>query len=179
VEYALTAQQWRRIKGFLPGKASDCGVTAKDNRLFVEAVLWMARNGARWRALPKAYGDWHSVYVRFARWAKAGIWNRLFEALSADADFVGFLLIVPLLSVTRFIPENRTYIVGWEVDPPDQIATNTGEPTGFAVELVREGARRSGIRLKWVKHRESSEAALRSKAVVLRKNFVRDKIALP
>ena len=37
--------------------------------------------------LPKAYGDWHSVYVRFARWAKAGIWNRLFEALSADADF--------------------------------------------------------------------------------------------
>ena len=80
---------------------------------------------------------------------------------------VGFLLIVPLLSVTRFIPENRTFIVGWEVDPPDQIATNTGEPTGFAVELVREGARRRGIRLKWVKHRESSEAALRSKAVDL------------
>jgi transposase len=85
--YVLTAQQWRRIVGFLPGKASDRGVTAKDNRVFVEAVLWMARNGARWRALPKAYGDWHSVYVRFARWAKAGIWNRLFEALSADADF--------------------------------------------------------------------------------------------
>jgi transposase len=85
--YALTAQQWRRIVGFLPGKASDRGVTAKDNRLFVEAVLWMARNGARWRALPKASGDWHSVYVRFARWAKAGIWNRRFEALSADADF--------------------------------------------------------------------------------------------
>jgi putative transposase len=53
----------------------------------VEAVLWMARNGAPWRALPKAYGDWHSVYVRFARWAKAGTWNRLFDALSADADF--------------------------------------------------------------------------------------------
>jgi transposase len=53
----------------------------------VEAVLWMARNGARWRALPKTYGDWHSVYVRFARWAKAGTWNRLFEALSADTDF--------------------------------------------------------------------------------------------
>jgi len=87
MDYALTAQQWRRIEGFLPGKASDRGVTAKDNRLFVEAVLWMARNGARWRALPKAYGDWHSVYVRFARWAKVGIWNRLFEALSADADF--------------------------------------------------------------------------------------------
>ena len=80
---------------------------------------------------------------------------------------VGFLLIVSLLSVTRFIPENRTYIIGWEVDPPDQVATNTGEPTGFAVELVREAARRRGIRLKWVKHPESSEAALRSKAVDL------------
>jgi hypothetical protein len=80
---------------------------------------------------------------------------------------VGFLLIVSLLSVTRFIPEIRTYIVGWEEDPPDQIATNTSEPTGFAVELVREGARRRGIRLKWVKHRESSEAALRSKAIDL------------
>jgi ABC-type amino acid transport substrate-binding protein len=81
---------------------------------------------------------------------------------------VAFLLVVGFLfSVTRFIPENRTYIVGWEEDPPDQIATNTSEPTGFAVELVREGARRRGIRLKWVKHRESSEAALRSKAVDL------------
>ena len=71
MEYPLTAQQWHRIEGFLPGEASDCGVTAKDNRLFVEAVLWMARNGARWRVLPEAYGDWHSVYVRFARWAKS------------------------------------------------------------------------------------------------------------
>jgi transposase len=53
----------------------------------VEAVLWMARNGARWRALPKAYGDWHSVYVRFALWAKAGIWNRLFEARRSRGCF--------------------------------------------------------------------------------------------
>ena len=80
---------------------------------------------------------------------------------------VALFVTVALLSVTRTAPENRTYVIGWEVDPPDQIATKTGEPTGFAVELVREAARRRGIRLKWVEHPESSEAALRSKAVDL------------
>src|SRR5438094_1946545 len=79
----------------------------------------------------------------------------------------GFLLIVPLLSVTRFIPENRTYVIGWEEGPPDQVATTSGEPTGFAVELVREAANRRGIRLQWVEHTESSELALLSKAVDL------------
>jgi hypothetical protein len=51
------------------------------------------------------------------------------------------------------------------VDPPDQVATKSGEPTGFAVELVREAAKRRGIRLQWVEHPESSEGALRGKAV--------------
>ena len=83
----LTDKQWEKIEDILPGKASDCGVTAKDNRLFVDAVLWMARNGARWRALPEAYGDWHSVYVRFARWAKLGIWHRVIGMLAANANF--------------------------------------------------------------------------------------------
>jgi hypothetical protein len=94
---------------------------------------------------------------------------------------VAFLVIVALLSIVRTTPENRKYIIGWEVDPPDQVATATEEPTGFAVELVREAARRRGIRLKWVQHPESSESALRSKAVDLwpmmtvtedRKNFL-------
>src|SRR4029077_13234080 len=61
----------------------------------------------------------------------------------------------------------RTYIIGWDVDPPDQVATKGGEPTGFAVELVREAAKRRGIRLKWGLHPESSEAALLSKSVDL------------
>jgi ABC-type amino acid transport substrate-binding protein len=80
---------------------------------------------------------------------------------------VAVLLIVALLRVIRITPENRTYIIGWDVDPPDQVATKSGEPTGFAVELVREAAKRRGIRLQWVEHPESSEAALRSKAVDL------------
>ena len=82
----LRDDQWERIKDLLPGKATDCGVTAKDNRLFVEAVLWMGRTGAPWRDLPAELGNWHTTYTRFSRWSKAGVWDRVFEAISQARD---------------------------------------------------------------------------------------------
>ena len=82
----LRDDQWERIKDLLPGKTTDCGVTAKDNRLFVEAVLWMGRTGAPWRDLPAELGNWHTTYTRFSRWSKAGVWGRVFEAISQDRD---------------------------------------------------------------------------------------------
>ena len=82
----LRDDQWHRIEGFLPGKATDCGVTAKDNRLFVEAVLWIIRTGSPWRDLPTDFGHWHRVYVRYSRWSKKGIWNRVFTMMSDDPD---------------------------------------------------------------------------------------------
>jgi transposase len=83
----LTDSQWSRIEQMLPGKATDCGVTAKDNRLFVEAVLWVARTGSPWRDLPESFGVWNSVYQRFARWSNTGVWHRVFTELVKDADF--------------------------------------------------------------------------------------------
>ena len=53
---------WRRLEGHLPGKISDCGVTAKDNRLFLEAVFWRVRTGSPWRGLPAAFGNWNSQF---------------------------------------------------------------------------------------------------------------------
>ncbi len=88
----LRNDQWDRIEHLLPGKASDRGVTAKDNRLFVEAVLWIARTGSPWRDLPPQLGDWHNVYTRFSRWGKTGIWQRVTEAVSTDADLQALLL---------------------------------------------------------------------------------------
>ena len=70
----------------LPGKPGDCGVTAKGNRLFTEAVLWMGRTGAPWRDLPPKFGPWHNVYVRFARWRDKGVWQRISTAVSQDPD---------------------------------------------------------------------------------------------
>lgn len=78
--------QWARIKDLLPGKVTDPGVTAKDNRLFLEAVLWIARTGSPWRDLPRALGDWHTTYTRFSRWGNKGVWQRLIEAVRDDVD---------------------------------------------------------------------------------------------
>ncbi|WP_425559229.1 IS5 family transposase [Kistimonas scapharcae] len=83
----LQDHQWERIKDLLPGKRSDCGVTAKCNRVFLEAVLLIARTGAPWRDLPQEFGKWHSVYVRYDRWCQKGIWVDVFEELSRDRDF--------------------------------------------------------------------------------------------
>ena len=84
--YELTATQWKRLERLLPGKAGDPGRTAADNRLFVNGVLWVLRSGAHWCDLPERYGKWKSAHQRFARWAKAGVWERVFEALIDDAD---------------------------------------------------------------------------------------------
>lgn len=88
----LRDDQWERIKDLLLGKATDCGVTAKDNRLFLEAVLWIARTGSPWRDLPPALGNWHAAYTRFSRWGKKGDWQRVIEALSDDADLEALLI---------------------------------------------------------------------------------------
>ncbi len=84
--YALRDDQWERIKQRLPGKAGDFGVTARDNRRFVEAVLYRYRAGIAWRDLPERFGDWKNTHRRFSRWAKNGMWQSVFEHLAADAD---------------------------------------------------------------------------------------------
>ncbi len=84
--YALRDDQWARIEGLLPGRAGHVGGTARDNRLFVEAVLYRYRAGIPWRDLPERFGPWKAVHTRFSRWAASGTWARVFAALSADAD---------------------------------------------------------------------------------------------
>src|SRR3954447_20555940 len=84
--YALRDDQWDRIKDRLPGREGHVGVTAKDNRLFVEAVLYRYRAGIPWRDLPERFGDPETIHTRFSRWAKSGVWERVFNHLSDDAD---------------------------------------------------------------------------------------------
>lgn len=70
----------------LPGREGTVGVTAADNRLFVEAMLYHYRSGMPSRDLPDRFGNWKNVHRRFSRWAKSGIWQRIFGALAVDAD---------------------------------------------------------------------------------------------
>ena len=84
--YALRDDQWERIKDLLPGREGHVGVTAKNNRLFVEAVLYRYRAGIPWRDLPERFGDPIKVHTRFSRWAESEVWKKVFEVLAADAD---------------------------------------------------------------------------------------------
>lgn len=79
--HALTDAQWESIQGLLPGKAGDPGRTAKDNRLFVDAVLYVLKTGVPWEDLPPRFGKPNTVWKRFDRWCKRGVWGRLFHAL--------------------------------------------------------------------------------------------------
>ncbi len=87
VRLVLRDHQWERMAPHLPGKPGDPGRSGADNRLFVEAVLWLARTGSPWRDLPDRFGNWNSVFVRFSRWSKDAVWDRLFAAMADDPDF--------------------------------------------------------------------------------------------
>jgi putative transposase len=89
--YAISDEPFARIEHLLPGKSSDPGRTAADNRLFIDAVLWIARTGAPWPDLPERFGKYNSVYQRFNRWAKNGVWARIFEELQ-DPDLEWLML---------------------------------------------------------------------------------------
>jgi transposase len=84
--YGLRDDQWARMAALLPGRVGHVGGTARDNRLFVEAVLYRYRAGIPWRDLPERFGDWQATHTRFSRWAQSGVWARVFTSLSADAD---------------------------------------------------------------------------------------------
>lgn len=89
--HAISDADFERIRVLLPGQAGQPGVTAKDNRLFVDAVLWVARTGAPWRDLPDRFGNWNSAWRRFDRWARRGVWQGVFEALQ-DPDLEWLIL---------------------------------------------------------------------------------------
>jgi transposase len=89
--HEITDQQWNAIKDLLPGQDGDPGVTAKDNRLFVNAVMWIAKTGAPWRDLPERFGNWNSVFQRFNRWCKTGVFQTIMEHLQ-DPD-LGVLML--------------------------------------------------------------------------------------
>ena len=84
--FSLRNDQWERIKDFLPGRVGHVGGTAADNRLFVEAILYRFRTGMPWRDLPVRFGYWKSTHQRFGRWAKGGVFERIFKLLASDPD---------------------------------------------------------------------------------------------
>src|SRR5690242_2936287 len=103
IRMMLSDAQWDRIEPLLLGKAGDPGRSGTDNRLFLEAVLWLVRTGVPWRDLPEAFGRWNTVFRRFRRWACKGVFESIFTALSGDPDFEYALRVASPRNVTRGI----------------------------------------------------------------------------
>ena len=84
--YALRDDQWEKIKEIIPGREGTVGANAKDNRLFIDAVLYRYRAGIPWRDLPERFGDFRVVHKRHTRWSKTGVWEQVFKHLAQDSD---------------------------------------------------------------------------------------------
>jgi transposase len=89
--HAISDEQWERIKDRLSGQPGDPGVTAADNRLFLDAVLWIAKTGAPWRDLPERFGNWNSVWRRVFRGGPQRVWAPVFHEFQ-DPDLEWLLL---------------------------------------------------------------------------------------
>ena len=103
----LSDAQWARLSTHIIGDERSRGTSGRDNRMFVEGVLWIVRTGSppreplsrlpscgpdarlcrAWRDLPEIFGEWNSVFRRFSRWSRKGVWWRIFAAMSDDPDF--------------------------------------------------------------------------------------------
>ena len=83
---ALRDDQWARVEPFVPGGRKGRRGPRSDNRRFVDALIWMARSGGRWRDLPERLGPYQTVKRRYYRWIDNGVLDRLFEALAEEAD---------------------------------------------------------------------------------------------
>ena len=88
----LTDSEWQKILPVLKSCPEIRRGAGRDLRRFLEAVLWILRSGAQWRLLPKDYGNWNSVYKRFARWSELGVFEKLFQHFSSDRDLEHLLI---------------------------------------------------------------------------------------
>lgn len=98
---SLTDAQWAKMEPHCLGKTTDPGRSGRDNRLFVEGVLWIARTGSPWRDLPPWFGKWNSVFVRFRDWVKADVFKRLFDAVSDQPDMEYAMVDATIVRVHR------------------------------------------------------------------------------
>ena len=92
MEPFFSAEQFGRLYALLRQERKIHTKQREAIRRFLEAVFWMSRSGAQWRFLPAGYGEWNSVYKRFARWDELGVWERLFEQVADDPDLQSVMI---------------------------------------------------------------------------------------
>ena len=101
VRTVLSDAQWEKMEPHCLGKRSDPGCSGTNNRLFLEAVLWKARTGSRWRDLLAEFGDWSTVLKCFDYWCERGVFKTIFAAVSDDPDMDYALIDATTVPVHR------------------------------------------------------------------------------
>ena len=99
--FVISERQWALMEQHCLGKKTDPGRTGGDGRLFLEAVLWIARTGSPWRDLPPGFGNWNTVFKRFRDWVKADVFQRMFDALSDEPDMEFAMIDGTIVKVHR------------------------------------------------------------------------------
>jgi transposase len=91
--YELTDEEWAKLEPLLPAERGHWGRPRISNRQVLNGMFWILRSGAPWRDLPERYGPWKTVYNRFNRWAKAGVFETVFQTLVAHEPIDETLMI--------------------------------------------------------------------------------------
>jgi transposase len=99
--FVLTNAQWAKMEPHCLGKATDPGRSGANNRLFLEAILWIARTGSPWRDLPTHFGNWNTAFKRYSDWVKADVFKRIFDAVSGDPDMEYAMVDATIVKVHR------------------------------------------------------------------------------
>ncbi len=97
----ITDAQWAKMAPHCLGKPTDPGRTGGDGRMFLEAVLWIARTGSPWRDLPPVFGKWNTVFKRYRDWVKADIFKKIFDAMSDEPDMEYVMVDATIVKVHR------------------------------------------------------------------------------
>lgn len=97
----LRDDQWERMSAHIIGDERTRGSSGRDNRMFVEAVLWIVRTGSPWRDLPSFFGRWNTVFKRYRDWVRADVFARLFEACSDEPDLEYAMVDATIVKVHR------------------------------------------------------------------------------
>ena len=99
--FILTDAQWAKMEPHCLGKPTDPGRSGRNNRLFLEAVLWIVRTGSPWRDLPAMFGNWSTAFRRFRDWREADVFKRIFDALSEEPDMEYAMVDANIVKVHR------------------------------------------------------------------------------
>ena len=137
----LSDAAWERMAPLIIGRPDQKGSTGRDNRMFVEGVLWIVRTGSPWRDLPEAFGDWNSVFRRFSRWSAKGVWWRIFEAMSDDPDFEYLIVDSTIVRAHQHAAGAKKILCGWTAAGLGRLSFHTSMEATDAVCHLRDRCR--------------------------------------